>query len=147
MTTNHTYIRCVNKIYVGDANDQWRELHSFETEKRAKRWQTDQEKKRPGSVTAGPLPRKVVAQAADLEVRQQLARKTEIARLVREQARDAARHPSPKPKPLSLSGKTAKLAQSAVAPDRDGSSFLRERSKKRQQSRSARNTRASYGGS
>lgn len=149
MTTVHTYVRCVNKIYVGDAADQWRLLHDFQTEQRAKRWQRDQEKKRPGSVTVGSIPKKVVMQSLDLQERRILARQAEIRKLAREQARDAARHPSPKPRPttVSLSGKTAQLASPYVAPDRDASSFLRQRSKKRQQSRTARNTRASYGAS
>jgi hypothetical protein len=146
-TTAHTYIRCGTRIFAGDANDNWRELHNFESAKRARRWERDQEKKRPGSVTVGSPPQKLVNQQADLEVRRHLARKIEIARLVREQARDQARNPSPRPKTLSLSGKTAELARAYVAPDRDASSFLRERSKKRQTSRNARNTRATYGAS
>ena len=148
MTTVHTYIRSTNKIYVGDAADQWRELHSFETEQRAKRWQRDQEKKRPGSVTVGHPPPQVTRQKI-VGMQAEYDRRREIRRLAHEQARDAARHPSARPKPLtlSLSGKTAQLAQAYVAPDRDASSFLRERSKKRQTSRNARNTRAAYGGS
>lgn len=146
MTTNHTFIRSVNKIYVSDANDNWRELHNFQDEARAKRWAKDQEKKRPGSVQVGPVPKKVVLLSMDLQEKQILARQAEIRRLARDQARDAARHPSPRPQ-AAPSGKTLKLARSSVAPDRDGSSFLRERSKKRQQSRTARNTRASFGAS
>ncbi len=148
MTTNHTYIRCVNKIYVGDAADQWRELHSFETEKRAKRWQADQEKKRPGSVRVGSPPPQITRQKIT-GMQAEYERRQEIRKLAAQQARDAARSPSPRPKSttISLSGKTAKLAGSYVAPARDESSFLRERSKKRQQSRSARNTRATYGAS
>lgn len=145
--TSHTYIRCVNVIYVGDANEQWRELHRFETEKRAKRWQNDQNKKRPDSVIVGHRPTKLVLVDRDLKVRRELARQSEIRRLARDQARDAARNPSSRPKTQGLSGKTAKLAQSAVAPDHGGSSYLRDRSKKRQQSRNARNTRASFGAS
>lgn len=148
MTTVHTYVRCVNKIYICDAADQWRELHSFETEKRAKRWQRDQEKKRPGSVEARTT-HPVVAKHQNLYHRAMLdgqACRREIAKLISQQAADQARH-SPKSRPETLSGKTAQLARTYVAPDRDASSFLRERSKKRVTSRNARNTRATYGGS
>ncbi len=147
MTTAHTYRRYGNTIYAIDPHDHWRVLHNFDNESRAKRWQRDQDKKRPGSVSEGRPPAKVINQSLDEQERRILARQAEIRRLARDQARDAARHPSPRPKTLSLSGKTAKLAQSSVAPDRDASSFLRERSKKRQQSRNARNTRATFGGS
>lgn len=149
MTTQaHTYIRCVNKIYVHDAADQWRELHTFETEQRAKRWQRNQEKNRPGSVTVGSPPPQITRQKI-AGMQAEYERRREIRKLAREQARDAARHPSPKPRPqtLSLSGKTAKLASPYVASDQGASSYLRDRSKKRQTSRNARNTRATYGGS
>lgn len=148
MTTVHTYVRCVNKIYVGDANDNWRELHSFETEKRAKRWQRDQEKQRPGSVTAQHHPpQRLLDNRQDLALAQ---RKHELNKLIREQRAEMAREHRPLPKSPygnTMSGKTAKLARAAVAPDHDGSSFLRERSKKRVTSRNARNTRATFGAS
>lgn len=154
MTTVHTYIRCVNKIYVGDAADQWRELHSFETEKRAKRWQRDQEKKRPGSVTVGSPPVQVIYRMTDRAAAKERARLAEIRRLALQQERDQALdrdrrfQNSPVGKLLlsTMSGKTAQLAQAYVAPDRDASSFLRERSATRSKSRSARNTRATFGG-
>lgn len=148
MTTVHTYVRCVNKIYAGDANDNWRELHSFETEKRAKRWQRDQEKQRPGSVTvAHHPPQKLLDKRQDLA---QASRRNELNKLIQAQRVEMAREQRHSPKShygSTMSGKTAKLARAAVAPDHDGSSFLRERSKKRVTSRNARNTRASYGAS
>lgn len=147
-TTLHTYIRCVNKIYVCDAAGQWRELHNFETEKRAKRWQKDQEKQRPGSVAVGgPPPEITRAKIESLKADYEQRRRREIAKLIIQQAADRARHSPPLRYDSSLIGKGAKLVQSSVAPDRDGSSFLRERSKKRVTSRNARNTRATYGGS
>lgn len=138
--TAHTYIRCVNKIYVGDAADQWRLLHDFGTEQRAKRWQRDQEKNRPGSVTVGAPPEKVVLRALDEQERQHLARQREIRRLAWEQARDAARTPSPRPRPQahSLSGKTAKLASQHVVSDSDTSS-VRGRPRKWQAPRGTKN--------
>lgn len=143
-TTAHTYIRCGNEIYVGDAANQWRILHRFETEKRAKRWQRDQEKSRPGSVTVGRPPQQVIARRVHSGV---IDRKREIARLIIQQAADRARDRMTSRPSAGLSGKTAQLAQAYVAPDRDASSFLRERSKKRVTSRNARNTRATYGAS
>jgi len=146
-TTVHTYIRCGNQIYVGDAKENWRELHNFETEKRAKRWQRDQDKKRPGSVIEGHRPLKLMLQDRNLKIRQEWARQREIRKLALEQAQDRDRH-SVRSRPDSgLSGKTAQLARAYVAPDRDASSFLRERSKKRVTSRNARNTRATFGAS
>lgn len=158
-TTVHTYIRCVNRIYVGDANNNWRELHRFETEDRAKRWQRDQEKKRPGSVTVGNTPPQVTRAKIDqmkADYAQRRAREQEIRRLIREQeadqrrfartlkeTNDIARHRNS----LTLSGKTAHLARSYVAPDHDASSFLRKALHKPQRSRNAKNTRATYGGS
>ncbi len=156
-TTVHTYIRCGNEIYVGDAAEQWRMLHRFETEKRAKRWQRDQEKLRPGSVTVGKPPVSVTRNRIDT-MKAEYDRRREIARLAAQQALDQRRqgyHTLGRGTPaasrnsttIGLSGKTAQLAQAYVAPDRDASSFLRERSKKRVTSRNARNTRATYGGS
>lgn len=143
-TTAHTFIRCGNEIYRGDSANQWRMLHRFETQKRARRWQRDQEKKRPGSVTVGAPPVQVTTQRINaLKADYESRRVREIARLTREQARDQARH-SPKSRPDSgLSGKTAQLAY--VAPDRDGSSSSRGRSKKRAPSRNGKGTRANSG--
>lgn len=130
-TTAHTYIRCINEIYVGDNANQWRMLHAFETEKRAKRWQRDQEKQRPGSVTVGTTPPPQVTAKVVVDLARD--RKREIVRLIIQQAadraRDQGRH-SPKSRPDSgLSGKTAQLTQAYVAPDHDGSSSSRKRSR------------------
>lgn len=154
--TVHTYIRCVNKIYVGDASDNWRELHCFETENRAKRWQRDQEKKRPGSVTVGNTPPQVTrAKIEALKADYARRRVDEIRKLVREQEADRRRSEFHRAgmgtlalheKVMSLSGKTARLAHPYVAPDHDGSSFSRGPSKRRTPSRNAKNTRANYGG-
>lgn len=155
--TAHTYIRCGNEIYVGDAHEQWRILHRFETEKRAKRWQRDQEAKRPGSVTVGRPPVQVTRDRID-KMKAEYERRREISRLIIQQAADRARRDYHIPghgTPMSNKRIDQRLGLSSpllglkayVAPDRDTSSFLRERSKKRVTSRNARNTRATYGGS
>lgn len=157
--TAHTYIRSGNEIYVGDAAEQWRILHTFETEKRAKRWQRDQEKNRPGSVTVGVAPPQVTrARVERIQADYHKRRQAEIRKLIAQQRADQRQqdyhtlgHGTPARNrnntAIGLSSKTVQLAQSYVAPDRDASSFLRERSKKRPISRNARNTRATYGGS
>lgn len=155
MTQKHTFIRCGNQIYREDAPDQWRTLHNFETEKRAKRWQRDQEKQRPGSVTVGTTPPRVVKKVVVNLARDRLR---EIARLITQQVADRARDYHVKGqglprghttsiRPAGLSGKTAQLAQTYVAPDRDGSSSSQKPSKKRALSRNGKNTRASFGDS
>lgn len=149
--TAHTYIRYDNHIYRQDSPGQWRLLHSFETDKRAKRWQQDQERKRPGSVSVEAAPPKTVMEQNATDMIREMARTRlqEINRLAREQKRDQTAWERARHSPISrydteiLTGKAAAY----VAPDRDGSSFLRERSKKRVTSRNARNTRATYGGS
>lgn len=159
MTTAHTYIRCVNKIFVGDPHDNWRELHNFETEKRAKRWQNDQEKKRPGSVTVGHTPPQVTRAKIDqLKADYEQRRQTEIRKLVREQEADRRRqsyHVSGHGTPISnkridqklgLSGKTAQLARSYVAPDQDESSSSRRASRMPVRSRKRKATPANSGG-
>jgi hypothetical protein len=148
VTQKHTYIRYDSIIYVGDVNDNWRQLHNFHSERRARRWQRDQEKKRPGSVTVGKPPQKLFNQSMELAAQKQ-SHTREVARLIIQQAADRARDQRLQTSRYDSgpSGKTAQLAQAYVAPDRDGSSYLRERSKKRVKSRNARNTRATYGGS
>lgn len=148
--TGHTYIRCGNEIYVGDSANQWRILHQFETEKRAKRWQRDQEKQRPGSVTVGSPPVEVThARINQLTVDYERRRQAEIRKLVAQQKADQAMidKNSYRQRMSTASGKTALLAQSYVTPDRDGSSSSRKPSRMPARSRKRKDTHETYGGS
>lgn len=150
MTTSHTYIRCGNEIYVGDAADQWRMLHRFETQKRAKRWQRDQEKNRPGSVTEGMAPAQMIRQRVDrLKADYERRRQTEIHRLIEQQKADQAmiNRNSYRQRMTAPSGKTAQLAQAYVAPDRDESSSSRKASRMPARLRKRKATPATYGDS
>ena len=138
--TAHTFVRCANKIYQVDANGTGRELHRFETEQRARRWQRDQNKKRPGSATVGVPPK--VAKIETDRVQQELNRKREISKLIIQQAAERARDKMSLRHSSSTSG-----PRPYVSPEQGASSFLRARSKKQVTSRNARNTRATYGGS
>lgn len=143
-TTAHTYVRFNTTIYVGDAKDNWRQLHNFHSVRRARRWQRDQDKKRPGSVQEGPVPQKLFRQTLEQAKMREQARLSEIRKLVREQARDQGLLPKSRPD-SGLSGKTARLAQAYVAPDRDESSSSRKRLKKRAPSQNGKGTRANSG--
>lgn len=123
MSQKVDYIRCDNKIYALDG-DKRQLLHDFPSISKAKQWVRESAK--PGSVRVEQTQKPA----------QQLQRQ-ELAALVQAQMVDRNRQDR----------NSAPSVRPYVMPDRDASSFLRERSGKRQRSRDARNTRANYGGS
>jgi hypothetical protein len=131
-----TYIRCDDTVYYANADgSRGKRYQIFDSITEARRWAAQQGKKQPGSVRKE---RKDPPPAAQL-------RKEEIAALTRAQQADLRAHRNRELEGAGL--QDGILLRPYTMPDRDASSFLRKRSKKRSQLRDARNIHAKYGGS